>query len=321
MDVKHQTSLPRGVVIHPDELGECWLKRLKGSDIHTLGLHPVGGKRADASLEQLRQDVLSGKMDEAFTALRDMGIQLEYEMHAMSWLLPRQRFSEHPDWFRMNEAGERVADFNLCASSSGALAFVSDRAAELSQILRPTTHRYHYWIDDVRDSFCHCPACRELSPSDQAMRIYNALLEGIRRVDPLATQCYLAYQKTGAVPTAVTPDEGIFLEYAPFDRDFHRPLSDVDCEKNQRETAPLSALLSYFGRENAKVLEYWLDNSLFSKWKKPPVPFALDTSVMQEDLGYYAQLGFTDVTVFACYLGEDYEVLHGVPQIEAYLKK
>ncbi|MBE6702876.1 MAG: DUF4838 domain-containing protein [Ruminococcaceae bacterium] len=313
-------ALPRGVVIHPDELGDQWFSRLCGSAIKTVGLHPVGGKKANESLEALFQAVKRGECDTKFEKLKQMGIALEYEVHAMSWLLPRELFATHPDWFRENEAGERVADFNLCVSAPGALTYVADRAAELAQVLRPTTHRYHLWIDDVRNSFCHCEKCRNLTPSDQALTVYNALLKGIRRVDPLATQCYLAYQNTEATPVSVKPDEGIFLEYAPFDRDFHTPLSDKSSEKNQRETAPVPELLRFFGKENAKVLEYWLDNSLFSKWKKPPQAFVLDLPVLREDLLFYEKLGFSDVTVFACYLGEDYQALYGEPEIDAYLK-
>ncbi|MBR6727764.1 MAG: DUF4838 domain-containing protein, partial [Clostridia bacterium] len=179
-------ALPRGLLVHPDELGDVWLSRLRDSDIKVVGLHPVGGKKAHESLEELRRDVTEGRFDQKFAVLREMGIDIEFEMHAMSWLLPRSEFAAHPDWFRANGEGERVADFNLCASSEEALAFVADRAAELAKVFRPTTHRYYFWIDDVRDGACHCAACRSLSASDQAMKIYNAMLEGIRRVDPVA---------------------------------------------------------------------------------------------------------------------------------------
>ena len=66
-------ALPRGVVIHPDELGDLWLSRLKHSDIRTVGLHPVGGKKADESLEALRLAVLRGDFDKKFATLRQMG--------------------------------------------------------------------------------------------------------------------------------------------------------------------------------------------------------------------------------------------------------
>ncbi len=313
-------ALPRGLLVHPEELDELWIKRLEKSDIRILGLHPVGGKKAHESLQSLYEDVRTGKYDARFQRLRDMGIEIEYEMHAMSWLMPRELFAEHPDWFRMNEEGERMADFNLCPSNPDALDYVSARSAELSRVLTPTTHRYHLWIDDVRDSFCHCPVCRALTPSDQALAVYNAMVKGIRTMDPLATQCYLAYQKTRPAPTSVQPAEGIFLEYAPFDRDFDRAMNDPSSEKNVTEGEPLPALLSFFGTKGAKVLEYWLDNSLFSKWTKPPKPFTLNGEVLRQDLAYYESLGFTDATVFACYLGKDYEELHGAPDIEDYLK-
>ena len=313
--------LPRGLLVHPEELDETWINRLKGSDIRTVGLHPVGGKKAHESLQALYEDVRDGKYEARFARLREMGMEIEYEVHAMSWLLPRALFDEHPDWFRMNEEGERVADFNLCPSNTEALDFVAARSAELARVLTPTTHRYHFWIDDVRDSYCHCPKCKGLSPSDQALIVYNAMLRGIRTVDPAATQCYLAYQKTRPAPTAVAPTEGIFLEYAPFDRDFQHSMNDKSCEKNVIEGEPLPALLELFGTKGAKVLEYWLDNSLFSKWKKPPQPFSFDPEVMRADLAYYKELGFEDATVFACYLGSDYVELYGEPSISAYLKK
>lgn len=314
-------SLPRGILVHPDELDDLWISRLEGSDIGTVGLHPVGGRKAHESLEQLVRDVRAGKFDRQFAILRQMGMDIEYEVHAMSWMLPRHLFSEHPDYFRMNEAGERVADFNLCVSSGEALDYVTARSAELARVLVPTTHRYHFWVDDVKNSFCHCPKCRSLTPSDQALTVYHAMLKGIRTVDPLATQCYLAYLEMRETPTHVIPQEGIFLEYAPIHRSFECSMGDITCEQNVTEGKPLPTLLNYFGRRGAKVLEYWLDNSLFSKWTKPPKPFILNGAVMRQDLAYYEGLGFEDATVFACYLGRDYEALYGAPHLEEYLKK
>ena len=59
---------------------------------------------------------------------------------------------------------------------------------------------------------------------------------------------------------------------------------------------------------------------MFSRWKKPPQPFALDEPVLEQDLTFYEALGFDETTVFACYLGEDYVELHGEPALEKYLK-
>jgi hypothetical protein len=68
------------------------------------------------------------------------------------------------------------------------------------------------------------------------------------------------------------------------------------------------------------VLEYWLDNSLFSHWKRPPQPFSADPAVVKADVEFYREAGFDMIGTFACYLGEDYEELHGEPDITPFTK-
>ena len=83
----------------------------------------------------------------------------------------------------------------------------------------------------------------------------------------------------------------------------------------------LGQLLAYFGKENAQVLDYWLDNSLFSGWQKPPKEFHLRKNVLRRDLRFYRDLGFRHIMTFACYLGQDYRQLHGdTPDILDYGK-
>ncbi|MCQ2399118.1 MAG: hypothetical protein MJ072_01260, partial [Clostridia bacterium] len=104
----------------------------------------------------------------------------------------------------------------------------------------------------------------------------------------------------------------------PYTRNFHKPLTDITCEENVKNVAPLKNLLDFFGKKNSKVLEYWMDNSLFSNYEKPPKPFHLESSVMKEDVAFYDSLGFETITSFGCFLGEDYEELHGAPPVKEY---
>ena len=92
------------------------------------------------------------------------------------------------------------------------------------------------------------------------------------------------------------------------------PISDHDGEW----ILGVKALLDFFGRENSKVLEYWFDNSLYSRWKKPPVKFTPNAEVVKADLEFYSDLGFENISSFACYLGEDYEQLFGEPDVTAF---
>ena len=201
----------RGIIVHPEELTLAWLDRMAEARLNTLGLHPVGGVHADQSLQRAidLHPLPESRRLRAEAALR--GISVEYEAHVMAWLLPRHLFDRHPDWFRMDEKGDRAADFNLCASNPDALDYVSERTALLAELLDTGTSKYYYWIDDVCGYSCHCPECRALSPSDQQMRMVNAMLRGLRKYDRSAKLCYLAYVDALEVPKKVAPLDGVFL--------------------------------------------------------------------------------------------------------------
>lgn len=306
------------LLIHPEELNREWIDRCVTLGIPTLALHPVGGWRSPftmkAMLDRLETAEYRALLDEAL----DKGLTVEYEMHAARYFLPKTEFESHPEWFRMDENGKRTPDTNFCVCNEDAMAFVIKRAAEASKKLYRNSHRYFFWLDDAKDAFCHCPRCSQYSPSDQQMLVMNRMLAEIRKDDPKATLAYLAYYSTLTPPMQIKPDEGIFLEYAPIDRDHHRPMSDTTCEKNNSQNRDIQALLDVFGKDGAKVLDYWLDNSLFSEWTKPPKAFTPDAPVISADFDYYRALGFSDFSCFACYLGDDYVALHGEPDIKPF---
>lgn len=306
----------RGVVIHPYELDEQWLDTMAALNLNVLGLHPVGGAKANETLEDLLQS--RERLQPLLEKARQMGVTVEYEMHSLSWMLPRTLYEKHPEWFRMDENGQRIADFNVCASNEEALNMLTSRAEELAKLLPAENHLYYFWIDDVSGYRCHCPDCTHLTASDQQLRMVNAIQRGVKKSDPLGKTAYLAYLDAIQTPQHVQPEDGIFLEFAPIHRKMDVPIGDPDCPENRREIADLENLLSFFGREDAKVLDYWTDNSLFSKWTYPPQPFALNREVMRQDVRYYESLGFDSITAFACYLGEDYRKLHGNPDLTGY---
>lgn len=293
------------LIIHPEELSRAWIDRVADAGIPTLALHPVGGVAAAKSLSDMVASLCTPEYRALLDYAAERGLSIEYEMHSARYLLPEAEFDTHPEWFRMNKDGERTADYNLCASCDEAVDFVAARAVELARALYRSTDRYFFWLDDAKDAFCHCPECRKLTPSEQQMKILNRMLGRLKVWNPSARLAYLAYFECILPPRAIVPDTDIFLEYAPFERNFHRPL------REDAQSAPILDLLSTFGKDGAKVLDYWYDNSLYSNWTKPPREFFLEGEVMRDDFDFYQSLGFLDFSSFACYLGEDYEVLFG----------
>ena len=311
-------SVSIGWIVHPSDIDPRLIEALAKAGVNELGVHPGGGRMAGALMKQTLSFWLSVRGQALRALCESHGLKVECDAHVLSYLLPREEFSRHPEWFRMDEDGKRNPDSNLCASSPEALAFLEKRAYELGQKLYTPSHRYPWWPDDVRGCACHCPACRSYTKAEQALLITNAIARGVKRADPMGTVGYLAYQDTLETPRRVTPEKGVYLEFAPIDRLSDTAIDDAGCEENARQISNLPALLDLFGRENARVLEYWVDNSLFSNWRRPPVPFQLNKEVLRRDVAYYRRAGFQNYTSFACYLGPDYAAAYGEIPIEQY---
>ncbi len=304
------------MLIHPEELSKKWIDRIADEGIGAIGIHPRGGKHAANSLEELLEMMKTAEYRELIDYARSRGLEVEYELHAAGYLLPRGLFESCPELFRMNGNGERTADCNLCVSNGEALDTVAQRAAELARTLYGSAERFYFWMDDGHGLSCSCPSCKKLSPSDQQLIVTNRMARAIRRYIPNARVAYLAYMDSVECPTRIAPTEGVFLEYAPFEK--YTASGDNAAELIEREREALLPLMSFFDREPKKVLEYWYDNSMLSKWKKPPKEFILDEEGMGKDIAEYKELGFDGVSTFACFLGNDYEKLYGNVDIKPF---
>ena len=300
----------RGVVLVPSDLTlNDWPERAKKAGLTTIALHPTPAPVMAFIASEAGQAFL-GKC-------RDLGLEVEYELHAMGELLPRDLFAKDPSMFRMKDDGQRAADTNLCMHSAAAIEIVTENAVKIARTLRPTTGRYFYWGDD-NQPWCRCPKCKGLADSDQALLLENHLLDALRKADPRAQVAHLAYGNTLEPPKQVAPQPGIFLEFAPIQRRHDVPLAAANVPENKRNLELLDANLRVFPPHTAQVLEYWLDCSLFSNWKRPAVKIPWHPEVLKADLDIYGGRGIHHVTTFAVYVDADYLRMHGEPPIEEY---
>lgn len=292
----------KGVVLEVNDLETVdWPKLAHESGINTLGTHKLP--------DEVLTFIQSEKGQRFLEGCKKYGIQVEHQLHAMSTLLPRDLFQTDSTLFRMNEQGRRVADWNCCVHSEKALNTIADRALYFAQRIQPTNHRYYFWLDDG-GAICQCPQCKPYSASDQALMIENKILEKLRSWDKKAMVAHLAYDRTLAAPTKVRPSEGIFLEFAPFYRSWEKPIADRSVEaRGMTHGHNLDCLeenLKVFNKETAEVLEYWLDVSLCSGWKKPAKQLPWHKDVYLKDLETYRSYGIRHFTTFAVYMDKDY---------------
>jgi hypothetical protein len=300
-----------GIVISPAELDAGpWLDWIEETALTLLVFHAGPQGLIDFVSSEAGANLLS--------QARSRRIEIEYSMHALSYLLPRGLFKEHPDWFRLDARGERAPDSNLCPSSAGAMDFLRERVKGLAASLVSTTSRYHFWADDG-GKWCHCESCAGLSASDQNMLAMNALLQGVRAQDPEGKLSYLAYNEAAAPPEMVAPAPGIFLEFAPIERCFRHSLGDEKCAVNRPIARRAKALTALFDAAQGMVLEYWLDASLFANWK-PDVRVRVPTTeeVIAHDVRFYSSLGFDCFTTFGVFLNSKYVAAFGEPPLKIY---
>jgi hypothetical protein len=295
------------VVLVPEDLTLAdWPERAKRAGLTTIGIHHQNSPQAviDWTSTDAGQRFLG--------SCRKFGLGVEYELHAMKELLPRRLFPKCPEFFRMDERGRRQPDANCCAHSRGALEVIAERAVAIARTLRPTTKRYFFWGDDGRP-WCSCPECKGLIPSEQALRIENRIVRALRTIDPGASLAHLAYTNTLAPPKQVKPEPGVFLEYAPIRRRYDTPYRKQTDPGQPDALSALDANLKVFPADTAQVLEYWLDVSRFSGWRRPAVRLPWRRDVLEADLETYGSRGIRHVTSFAVYVDADYRRLYGEP--------
>jgi hypothetical protein len=235
-----------------------------------------------------------------------------------SYLMPRELFATHPAYFRQDESGKRNPDKNFCTGNRSGLQLAARNAVELALRLNQTVPRFHLWQDDGGgDAWCSCSLCRGLSPSDQYTRALNALVEALQQqLGSSASLSYLAYSDTMEPPITVVPHDSLFLEYAPITRNLSEPVWAQPAATKQL----LEWKESGWNMSEAQVLDYWLDDSLASLWKRGhQKPLQVHPTVVHEDATFYHEdIGFGSITTFAAWLNQTYVQKFGQPPFAGF---
>jgi len=228
--------------------------------------------------------------NELLPEVNKRGLEIEVAGHFLSSFLPRTLYPEHPEWFRMNREGQRVADFNFNPFNSDALQYLAIGA--LNYLLQmPEARLFHLWADDIEGGGWSLePGKSEYTPSDQALLVSNYLVGRLRQKLPGAQLAFLAYHDTVYPPQVVKPEPGVVFFYAPRERCYAHALDDAQCPLNQKYSQALERALPSFGAANAEVFEYYADQILYENLTNPPLP-----DVLAADARYYHRLGIPAV--------------------------
>lgn len=303
------------IIIGNNDLSPKWLELLKKCKVPTVGLH---SSYSDGGVDGYLNWFMREDTQKLLADFKAAGIQIEHQLHAVNWLLPRGLFSVHPDWFRVNKDGVRTADWNLCVSNEKALEYIENSAYMFAKIIEQESHNYYIWSDDCIGSVCYCEKCSKISGADQNMIVMKHVLKGLKRYDTLAKLAFLSYQDSFGALTE-KPDKDMFLEFAPIDRNHFAPMDGSD-EKNAKNREVFEHLSAIFSGEK-HILEYYIDVSYFCTWKRENVKdIELDAEVLRRDLAYYKAHGATAISTFAGFINDEWMEKYGTEKIEEYAK-
>ncbi|MBQ2738210.1 MAG: DUF4838 domain-containing protein [Clostridia bacterium] len=300
----------RGVVLLMTDFCEEWLDIYKESGLNFLGLHTIVKECTNDDYVKWAE---SDEVRALIKKFEDAGITVEHELHVAYSLLPRNFIETSPNMFREVD-GVRTNDYNLCVSSKEAIDIVEFQAFMLAKALGQTSPYYHFWSDDKAGAWCKCEKCKNTTAGNQTYAFTEAVMRGIKKYNPDARECYLAYQDMRAKD--VKKNDGLFLEFAPI----HRVLTEpITAEANRGDRELLLDQMKYF--DKTYILDYWLDESLFSGWNRANISELPDLErIIREDVRYYETLGVEAITTFAAYVDSDYFKRYGKENIIRYCK-
>ncbi|MFA5203106.1 MAG: DUF4838 domain-containing protein [Lentisphaeria bacterium] len=216
---------------------------------------------------KLRFNAVAHRIEDRGLA-EELGLRLEVGEHGLSALLPRARFEQEPELFRMFQPedfnGRRTNDSNFCVTNPKARQIVKRNYRET---LRQNAGAYavHAWADDLpAGGWCNCPSCRAFSPSDQAMLAMRLLAETLREEGAAGRRIpVIAYHDTMYPGRNIRPTPECFLLFAPRERCYAHALDDASCPRNAFYLKALEAWQTAFnGIGDAHTFEYYFDQVL-----------------------------------------------------------
>lgn len=142
---------------------------------------------------------------------------------------PDKHFDAHPEWFSEVKGTRLRANGQLCLTNRD---MVRTAISNMLECVRSEPD-CDYVVVAHNDwyNFCTCQACRavdeaEGSPAGLELRFANELAEALEKEFPGKLVKTIAYQYTRKPPKLMRPRGNVFIDFAPIELDYSRPIDD-----------------------------------------------------------------------------------------------
>ncbi|MBQ9335772.1 MAG: DUF4838 domain-containing protein [Lentisphaeria bacterium] len=229
------------------------------------------------------------------------------QFHSLCLYVPLKLFKTHPEYFSMNEHGQRFRPRSLAREGSVCMSNPEVAKVALESLRKMIKkdreklprdkwpHVYDISTLDNSPYICKCPECSAITKGEGSetgllLRFINHIATEIRKEYPEIIIRTFGYSSTVNPPTKTKPADNVLIQLCdkftvsdPF-----RPLAD-----------PLNAdRIPYFRewRKGAKRLMVWDYWNLGGNYYKPPRPDTVFNAI-QSDFRFFRDLGVTDLFI------------------------
>lgn len=135
--------------------------------------------------------------------------------HTFEWLVPRELYADHPEYFALTESGERDPS-GLCLNNDEVLNIALQNARSwLKEESDPRIISVS--INDGNVAYCRCEKCRALlekggNDTDNVIQFVNKMQRGLKEDYPKVSVVTLAYAVCKNTPKIIKPDDDVIVQ-------------------------------------------------------------------------------------------------------------
>lgn len=225
--------------------------------------------------------------------LKKRGIGIEVGGHGYQNFLHAEMengrlYTDHPEWFGMDEDGHRSADPHIvfCTSNTDAVEYLNHRIGDYLDA-HPEIDIFDFWPPD-NEKWCTCAHCGRLGTATErhALLVSETANYLKNRYSDVKLEC-LAYHHYTEPPEHTTLDNSVLLDFCPINQQFEYQIYEQGSENNKRYNESLLRWMDSFSGD-ISIYSYYRKYA----WRSLPnvIPH-----YMQRDLIYYRDIGIKGI--------------------------
>ena len=201
-------------------------------------------------------------------------------------------FEQHPDWFGMDDSGQRTKVHGrvFCTSNPYAVAYVANNLIAYLKA-RPEIEIFDFWPPDGA-KWCACDRCKALgNPPDRQARLISQVKDMMVKAGLSTRLETIAYHLTVIPPEKEKLIPDLLLDFCPIGQCFEVQINDLSSDQNADYVKQLRGLRAGFDGD-ISIYSYYRKYA----WRSLP---NIIPHYIQKDLQFYRTIPTQGISSYA----------------------